>query len=89
MPYLTAEVTHCAPELIKTHLESKIDGAPLPDSVEGDVYSLACVIYQIVHRLPLIEALNESGESFLFGHIKIVFFRVHARGVEWHRHTDT
>ena len=59
---VTVEVTHCAPDLIKAHLESGIGEAPLPDSVKGDVYALGCIVYQIVHRLPLVETPDEAGK---------------------------
>lgn len=55
------EVMHCAPKLIKEYIELDIVGAPLPASVQGDVYALGCMIYQLVHRLSLHDVVDESG----------------------------
>lgn len=35
--------------------------APLPVSFEGDIYAFGCLLYQIVHRLPLVESANKTG----------------------------
>ena len=62
----SAEVTHCAPELIKAHINIGTVDAPLPTSVQGDVYALGCVIYQLIHRLSLRDVIDESGMAVYF-----------------------
>ena len=57
----SADVTHAAPELVKQSVEKGLRNAPLPVSFKGDIYALGCILYQIVHRLPLVESVDKTG----------------------------